>query len=40
MKRTYKIEEFETICDYMRKHVKDLTLTTDIICAFPGETDE
>lgn len=40
MNREYHIEEFEKVCDYMLKHVPGITLATDIICGFPGETDE
>lgn len=39
MKREYTREEFEQVCDYLLEHVPDITIATDIICGFPGETD-
>ena len=39
MKRRYTREEFEQVCDYLLKHVPDITITTDIICGFQGETE-
>ena len=39
MKREYTREEFEQVCDYLLKHVPDITIATDIICGFPGETE-
>ena len=35
MNREYTVEEFETVCDYLIKHVPDITIATDIICGFP-----
>lgn len=40
MKREYTAGEFLSIVDYFRKSVPDVTLATDIIVGFPGETDE
>jgi threonylcarbamoyladenosine tRNA methylthiotransferase CDKAL1 len=40
MVREYVIEDFYKLCDYLLKHVPDITLATDIICGFPGETEE
>ena len=40
MNREYHVEEFEKVCDYMMKNVPGMTLATDIICGFPGETEE
>jgi len=40
MNREYHIEEFEKVCDYMLKNVPGMTIATDIICGFPGETEE
>lgn len=37
MKREYTIEEFYACIDGFRKIVPDITIATDIICAFPGE---
>ncbi|MBD3330724.1 tRNA (N(6)-L-threonylcarbamoyladenosine(37)-C(2))-methylthiotransferase MtaB [Candidatus Peregrinibacteria bacterium] len=39
MKRNYKSEEFESICNRFRDAVPDIGLTTDVIVGFPGETD-
>ncbi len=39
MKREYTREEFEQVCDYLLEHVPDITIATDIICGFPGETE-
>ena len=35
MNREYTVEEFEQVCDYLIKHVPDISLATDIICGFP-----
>jgi threonylcarbamoyladenosine tRNA methylthiotransferase CDKAL1 len=40
MNREYTREEFETVCDYLIQHVPGITIATDIICGFPGETEE
>lgn len=40
MNREYTREEFEAVCDYLIKHVPDITIATDIICGFPEETAE
>jgi len=40
MFREYTIEEFCTVADYLLKNVPSMTVATDIICGFPGETDE
>lgn len=40
MKREYSVEDFCLAADYMLKHVPGLTLATDIICGFPGETED
>jgi len=39
MKREYTREEFEKVVDYLLEHVPDITIATDIICGFPGETE-
>ena len=39
MNREYTREEFEKVADVLTTRCKDLNLATDIICAFPGETD-
>jgi threonylcarbamoyladenosine tRNA methylthiotransferase CDKAL1 len=40
MRREYTVAEFETVCDYLLANVPDITIATDIICGFPGETEE
>jgi MiaB/RimO family radical SAM methylthiotransferase len=40
MRRGYTVKEFDTIVDKIRKKFPDMTLATDIIVAFPSETEE
>lgn len=40
MKRGYKIETFEKIVEEFRKEIPEITISTDIIIGFPGETEE
>ena len=40
MNREYTVEEFSKVCDALLSKVKDMAISTDIICGFPGETDE
>lgn len=40
MNRRYSTSEFENAVNMLRKHYEDVSLTTDIIVGFPGETDE
>ncbi len=40
MKRNYNREEFITIVNHFREKIPEMTIATDIICGFPGETDE
>mmetsp|Transcript_12334 Transcript_12334/g.22013 ORF Transcript_12334/g.22013 Transcript_12334/m.22013 type:complete len:502 (+) Transcript_12334:250-1755(+) len=40
MNREYTVEQFCLVADFMAKNVPGITLSTDIICGFPGETDE
>eukprot|EP00201_Polytomella_parva_P020049 CAMPEP_0175050040 /NCGR_PEP_ID=MMETSP0052_2-20121109/7052_1 /TAXON_ID=51329 ORGANISM="Polytomella parva, Strain SAG 63-3" /NCGR_SAMPLE_ID=MMETSP0052_2 /ASSEMBLY_ACC=CAM_ASM_000194 /LENGTH=652 /DNA_ID=CAMNT_0016314227 /DNA_START=101 /DNA_END=2056 /DNA_ORIENTATION=+ len=39
MNREYTCAEFEEVCDGLLSRVPELELATDIICGFPGETD-
>ncbi len=39
MKRKYLMSEIIDDIDTIRKEFKDLTISTDIICGFPGETE-
>ena len=40
MRRRYTVEEFKYIVSRFREAHPDLTLSTDVICGFPGETEE
>ena len=40
MKRRYTAEEFKQIVHKLRKEIPELTVSTDIIAGFPGETKE
>ena len=39
MNREYTVEEFSEVCDFLIKHVPNMTLATDIICGFPTEDE-
>ncbi|CRH00916.1 radical SAM protein, putative [Plasmodium relictum] len=40
MNREYKIEDFIYLVDNLRKYVPNITISTDIICGFPYETEK
>lgn len=40
MNRRYTIEEFINCTELLKKYYKEVSLTTDVIVGFPGETDE
>lgn len=40
MNREYTIKEFRTVVDTLTKLVPGMQIATDIICGFPGETDD
>eukprot|EP00698_Gefionella_okellyi_P008045 TRINITY_DN1979_c0_g1_i3.p1 TRINITY_DN1979_c0_g1~~TRINITY_DN1979_c0_g1_i3.p1 ORF type:complete len:587 (+),score=84.39 TRINITY_DN1979_c0_g1_i3:68-1762(+) len=40
MKREYTVSQFQEVVDVLRARVPNITIATDIICGFPGETDE
>lgn len=40
MNRFYSAEDFEEIISRFRKEIPDITIATDAICGFPGESDE
>jgi MiaB/RimO family radical SAM methylthiotransferase len=40
MNRRYSVDEFKQVVSVFRKKMPKLTLSTDVICGFPGETKE
>ena len=40
MNRIYNVEDFQRIVQGFKKVIPDITLSTDIICGFPGETNK
>lgn len=40
MNRRYDVATYEKICNHIREKVKDVTITSDFIAGFPGETEE
>lgn len=40
MKREYCRKDFEHVVNFLRERVSGLTIATDIICGFPGETEQ
>ncbi len=40
MRRRYNTRMLKENCAYLRQSIKDVCFTADIICGFPGETDE
>ncbi|MEG1257043.1 tRNA (N(6)-L-threonylcarbamoyladenosine(37)-C(2))-methylthiotransferase MtaB [Clostridium sp.] len=39
MNRKYTAAEYKEVVDNLRKHMKDISITTDIIAGFPGESN-
>ena len=40
MNRRYDVATYKKICDHLRSKIKDVTITSDFIAGFPGETEE
>ncbi|NXG06563.1 CDKAL methylthiotransferase, partial [Sakesphorus luctuosus] len=40
MKREYCVADFKQVVDFLKEKVPGITIATDIICGFPGETEE
>jgi len=40
MRRFYSVEDFKKIVTAFRKNLSEFTLATDVICGFPGESEE
>jgi len=40
MRRRYTVEQFKQIIEKFRKEIPNITIATDIICGFPGETEK
>ncbi|XP_032809007.1 threonylcarbamoyladenosine tRNA methylthiotransferase isoform X2 [Petromyzon marinus] len=40
MRREYSAEDFRHVVRFLRERVPGITVATDIICGFPGETEE
>lgn len=40
MKRKYSVDDFKKIISRFRQEIPEITISTDVICGFPGETEE
>jgi tRNA A37 methylthiotransferase MiaB len=40
MRRNYTVKQFESLVKKLRKGIPNLSVSTDIICGFPGETNK
>ena len=40
MNRKYDVETYTKICNHLRSKINDVTITSDFIAGFPGETEE
>lgn len=39
MNRKYTAADYKEVCDNLRKYMKDVSITTDVIVGFPGESE-
>lgn len=39
MNRKYTADDYKEVCDNLRKYMKDVSITTDVIVGFPGESE-
>ncbi len=40
MRRKYDISLYKRVVEDLRREIEDVSITTDIIVGFPGETDD
>jgi len=40
MRRKYRVDDFRNLIREFREKIPEVTISTDVICGFPGETDE
>jgi len=40
MRRFYSVQDFKEIVGAFRRHVPEITIATDVICGFPGESED
>jgi len=40
MNREYTVEDFSKVASHLLENVPEMSICTDFICGFPGETDE
>ena len=40
MNRRYDVKTYKIICEHLRSRIPDVTITSDFIAGFPGETEE
>ncbi|MGB9671896.1 MAG: tRNA (N(6)-L-threonylcarbamoyladenosine(37)-C(2))-methylthiotransferase, partial [Candidatus Bathyarchaeales archaeon] len=40
MRRFYSVDDFKKIVEAFRRHTPEITIATDVICGFPGESEK